>query len=314
MSAATPLPVTTIKIPNPFVEGRNRVYVIHSDPVTLIDAGIATEKARGELQQGLQEAGVAVESIGRIILTHKHVDHIGSAWWLQQESGAEIFIHEIETHAVSDVDPEGHRWRKMVRGRFDRWAVPEDARPRDQREFYAWDLRAATPTAIQHGQAINLNGVELQVLHTPGHTKGSVCLRMDGVLFSGDHVLPDVSPNIGGGDLRHEGLLTDYLKSLQDCVDLAPEIEMVLPGHGDAFSNLAERCQNLLDHHKERLDKVLHILRSGGPQTTYAVAEQLFGKLRKMHLVLGCAEAQSHLDHLVKTGQLTVHSETYAVV
>ena len=71
MSGDVPYPVTVLRIPNPFFEGRNRVYVIHSDPVTVIDTGIATERAQSELRQALTDHDVSVADIGRIVLTHK---------------------------------------------------------------------------------------------------------------------------------------------------------------------------------------------------------------------------------------------------
>ncbi|MCH2203094.1 MAG: MBL fold metallo-hydrolase [Fuerstiella sp.] len=311
MKPHTPFPITTLQIPNPFFEGRNCVYVIHSDPLTVIDTGVATEKARTELRNSLKAENIAVEDIGRIVLTHKHIDHVGNAWWLQKESGAEIMIHEIESGAISDVDPEGRRWRTLVTERFESWNVPKETTTETRN--VKWDIRPARPTAITGGQQINLGGTALEVIHTPGHTMGSICLRLDRVMFAGDHILPDVSPNIGGGDLIHQGLLNEFLTSLRRCRQLSSDIDLVLPGHGAAFEDLQARCQTLYDHHQQRLDDVMSILRRQGPLNVYTVATELFGDIANIHVVLGCAEAQAHLEHLVLEGRATCNGDVYMV-
>ncbi|MEO2033084.1 MAG: MBL fold metallo-hydrolase, partial [Planctomycetaceae bacterium] len=149
MTQNSPFPVTTLQIPNPFFEGRNCVYVIHSDPLTLIDTGVATEKASTELRESLKSHQIAIQDIGRIILTHKHIDHVGNAWWLQEESGAEILVHETECDAIADVDPDGHRWRERVFQRLEEWNVPAGAiTEAGKASGFEWDIRSARPTAM----------------------------------------------------------------------------------------------------------------------------------------------------------------------
>jgi hydroxyacylglutathione hydrolase len=308
----TELPIHTIGVPNPFFEGRNRVYVIASDPVTIIDTGIATTRAFEALVAGLERLGLSTRSVGRVILTHKHIDHIGSAWRFQQESGAEILIHESECEAVAAVDPDGGRFRALVAERLRAWQVPAEATP--QPAFSAgpkWEIVSAKPRAIVDGEQIALDRGALEVIHTPGHTIGSVCLRYGRFLFSGDHVLPDISPNIGGGDMRHRGLLGRYLDSLEQIARQAGDVEQVLPGHGDAFANLPARCRELLEHHRERLERVETILGDSQGLTVYEVAGRLFGSLEDFHVVLGCAEAEAHLEYLVDAERVDADADGY---
>lgn len=315
MNSSAPFPVTTLQIPNPFPEGRNGVFVIHSDPLTIIDTGVATDRAQQELRQSLKAADIAVQDIGRIVLTHKHIDHIGNAWWLQEESGAEILIHEIEAGSISEVDPSGERWRRLILQRFSTWNVPSEMMSAAKKASdFAWDIQPARPTTMADGDRIDLGGADLEVIHTPGHTKGSVCLKLDRVLFSGDHILPKVSPNIGGGDLRHDGLLTSFMQSTQRCLELASEIDWVYPGHGEPFQHLHKRCQQLYDHHLRRLDQITGILRQRGPQNVYSMATAMFGRITNMHVVLGCAEAQAHLEYLVAEGRVVCDSDVYAAI
>ena len=243
-----------LSIPNPFSEGRNRIYVIPSDPLTLIDTGTATDRAFDAIVSQLDEHGFSIRDVGRVILTHKHIDHIGNAWRIQQESDAEILIHESEMKSIADVDPDSVRFKDLVADRLTVWNVPEELipQPKDSAS-QSWDIQSATPTGLVDGQRIDTSCGELEVLHTPGHTAGSICLKFGRQLFSGDHVLPTISPNIGGGDMRQRGLLKRFLVSLDRTIDLAPHVDLVLPGHGDVFNHLADRCQELIDHHQERL-------------------------------------------------------------
>jgi glyoxylase-like metal-dependent hydrolase (beta-lactamase superfamily II) len=308
-------PIINLDIPNPFFEGRNRVYVIRADPVTMIDTGVATQRAFDALVDRLAEHGLSIGDIGRVILTHKHVDHIGNAWRIQQQSGAEIMIHESEMHAVQEVDPGGRTFSDLVRERLTLWQVPADAFPKSKESAGpSWEIEPADPTPLVDGQRIELGGDELEVIHTPGHTYGSICLKFGRMLLSGDHVLPDISPNIGGGDMRRRGLLKDFLQSLQRVSDLESEIDNVLPGHGQPFPDLSARCRALRDHHGERLEKILDLLEKKGPLRVYETARNLFGEMNDFHIVLGCAEAHAHLEYLVDEGRVICELGEYRTV
>ena len=303
--------VHRLAIPNPFFEGRNSVYVIQADGTTLVDSGVATEKAFEHLVAGLADLGLAVEDVDQVVLTHKHIDHIGNAWRFQQRTNATIWIHEEEVSNVRDVDPAGGRFRDLMFDRMRGWQVPEAELPRvDEDEMPAWQLEPANAIAIQDGDRIDVGGAELEVIHTPGHSMGSVCLRLGDRLFSGDHVLPSISPNVGAGDLRKRGMLQRFLASL-DRVAEFDGLE-VLPGHGLPFGGLAERCVELRDHHLVRLDRVRELV-ANEPRTVYEVARGLFGSLDGVHILLGCAEANAHLEWLVDEGEVTDADSRFAL-
>ncbi|MGE0377521.1 MAG: MBL fold metallo-hydrolase [Planctomycetaceae bacterium] len=295
------VPVHRIRVPNPFVEGRTCVYVIAADPVTLIDSGIATDRAWDELVAGLREHGLTPRDIRRVILTHKHIDHIGNAWRVHQESGGEVMIHETETAWISDVDPTGERFAAIARGRLAEWSVPEEIAAGSVVGFGTeWKLESVPVTALQDGQLLPMEHGDVEVIHTPGHTLGSICLRTRRSLFTGDHLLPDISSNIGGGDLRQPGLLRHFMASMARIRDL-PEAESlhVLPGHGEPMPTFTARCDELIRHHERRLEQIVWILsRAEKALTVYEIARKLFGRMDGFHLVLGCAEANSHLELL----------------
>ena len=200
--------VHRISIPNPFFEGHNSVYVIVSDTVTLIDTGIAIGRAFQTLKAGLEAHGIGIGDVRRVILTHKHIDHLGNAWRIQGggKEETEILTHEDERRAVEDVDPLGKRFAQLVSERLHEWHAPESS-PNDLvNSMPAWELEPATAQGLVDGQRIDLADGHLEVIHTPGHTMGSICLRYGSYVFTGDHVLPDISPNVGIGELHLSGM------------------------------------------------------------------------------------------------------------
>lgn len=291
--------VHRIAVPNPFFEGKNSVYLIKSDPITLIDTGVATEKAFGILSEGLQKHGLGVSDIQRVILTHKHIDHIGNAWRIQEAGNAEVFIHELEAKSLVDVDPSGKRFDQLVADRLEAWHVPPQPPKQAKDKMPDWAFKACEPTAIKDGHIFESDKLPIEVIHTPGHSMGSVCLKFGERLFSGDHVLRAISPNIGAGDLRSKGMLAHFLNSLERVAPLG-DIK-VFPGHGSPFTGLPKRCEELKKHHESRIEKTLAVVGEGA-ETVYEVAIGVFGELKDFHVLLGCAEANSHLEYLVAQG------------
>ncbi len=306
--------VDCIRVPNPFVEGRTCVYVIRTDPVTLIDTGIATDRAWEALVAGLAEINLTPADVQRIVLTHKHIDHIGSAWRLQRDHGAEIFIHETETAAINDVDPTGQRYAGVARSRLDEWGVPEDKRPNTSNiAGPQWNIQSAEPTPLRDGQTLPSAQGDIQVIHTPGHTMGSICLKYNDTLFVGDHVLPEISPNVGGGDLKNRGLLRRYLDSLATIRDVCRrEPLLVMPGHGQPMESVTERCEELIGHHEDRLDQIITILDCEPELSVYEVASRLFGRMDDFHIILGGAEAQAHLEMLIEQSRVVETDGKYS--
>ncbi len=306
--------VDRIRVPNPFVEGRTCVYVIRTDPITMVDTGIATDKAYDGLVEGLKETGLAPTDVKRIILTHKHIDHIGNAWKFQRDHGAEIFIHESETASINDVDPSGQRYADIARRRLDEWRAPEKVRP-DTKNVAGphWTIESANATPLGDGHLLSTADGDIEILHTPGHTIGSVCLKYNDYLFAGDHVLPDISPNVGGGDMKNRGLLPHYLSSLAKIRDVTRNQQLlVMPGHGDPMESVTERCNELIRHHEARMEEIVTILQRESGLTVYEIALRLFGKMKDFHVILGCAEAYSHLELLLEQSRIVEDEGTFA--
>jgi glyoxylase-like metal-dependent hydrolase (beta-lactamase superfamily II) len=300
-------PVLHVGVPNPMFEGELNLYVIAGDPLTLIDTGIGTSKALAALEAGLAAHNLALDAVRQVILTHKHADHIGLAADIRERSGARVFIHEDDWAGVANLDERHTEFIPLVCSRLRAAHTPEDE-VQKLAQFLSHGRRFARQTPAEKmadGDTFDIDGCPLEVIHTPGHTQGSVCLRYGNYLFSGDHVLPDITPNIGAGEMRRTGMMRRFLDSLDRIAAYQSDDIVVLPGHGGRFSNLAERCAELKAHHAEREAAILKILRDAArPMTIYEVAKSLWATLPGYHLALATAEVNAHLEKSVEDGEV----------
>jgi glyoxylase-like metal-dependent hydrolase (beta-lactamase superfamily II) len=137
-------------------------------------------------------------------------------------------------------------------------------------------------------------------VHTPGHTGDHLCLHdpTEGILLSGDHVLPTITPHISG--------LVESVDSLQeffDALEMVAAIEgvgTVLPAHGHPFTDLAGRAAAIREHHEERLIRLREIAGELGEADVVEFSHQLF----QPRSWGGMAESETfaHLEHLRRTG------------
>jgi glyoxylase-like metal-dependent hydrolase (beta-lactamase superfamily II) len=252
----------------------------------LVDCG--ARGSEGALDAGLNAAGGSVD---RVLITHAHVDHWGLATTLTEE----VMAHPGVESSL----------------RFASEGPPRDARPgwpdSDQmsRAFAGFErMISGVPEVapIADGDLIG----EWQVLWTPGHDPGHVCLyrQSDGVLLCGDLLLPGFTPNIQP-DPSGRDALGDFLASL-DRVAALP-IELVLPAHGAPYTDAAARARELRRHHAERLDRLREALLSG-IRTLVDLCAAAFSAdyASEADRMLALMETYAHLEHLRLRGAALV--------
>jgi glyoxylase-like metal-dependent hydrolase (beta-lactamase superfamily II) len=150
---------------------------------------------------------------------------------------------------------------------------------------------------VEHGDVLQLCGREWFVTHTPGHTSDHFCLHdpAEGVMLSGDHVLPTITPHISGIGSSPDPLAS-FFYSL-DRVGETAHVRQVLPAHGHPFDDLPARTQAIKRHHFERLERVKEISREFGRFATVQEFSQLLFKPRSWG-AMAESETYAHLEHL----------------
>ena len=262
-----------VPIPNNPLEATN-VYLLKGDKfATLIDAGWDSETAFNSLNRQLAEIGVGFQDISQIIITHAHFDHYGLAGKIKQLSGAKIYMHQR--------DQEIFRTRYAVTEEFlhkaGQWfrinGVPAAMLRTLHMPISGFrEAVPAQPDILLNGDETIASGIfNLKVIWTPGHSPGHICLYepTQKILFSGDHILPVITPNISLSLYSDGNPLGDYLKSLLTVKNLA--VALVLPAHEDVFSNLLERADEILHHHEMRSTEILKVL-NHNEMTAYQIS------------------------------------------
>jgi glyoxylase-like metal-dependent hydrolase (beta-lactamase superfamily II) len=273
---------------------------------SLVDSGMHTPEAEQALSQGLADIGIAMRALVRSFITHLHPDHMGLAGTLES-AGVEVLMHRPEIATARRVWSKEHDLIDQTYEFFERHGMPRDV---DEGMREAWiamgrrvdPVRALVP--VDDGDEVDLGGRAARVRWTPGHTDYHAVLvdERDGLLFAGDHVLPRITSNVGLYPHSRDDPLGDYLDALRAIRDL--RVSQVLPAHGEPFTDLAGRVDELLAHHDARLDAVLAALGSR-ERTGYEVARDLFPVLRSPHEErFALAETLAHLRHLERNGRV----------
>lgn len=291
------------------------VYAIEGDDgLTMIDGGWNHPAGKAALLSGLGELGFSPTDIRRFLVTHIHGDHYTLAAALGNEVGAEVHLGACERPSLSilstgvDTDPTPTALRRAgAHDLADQWE------PQDLLDADHW----RSPTAwLADRQHFDLGNRTLTVLHTPGHTQGHVVIAdlHTGLLFSGDHVLPTITPSIGYESAPAPFPLANFLASLQ-LIQALPDLQ-VLPAHGPITDSAHTRVDQLLTHHEQRLALSLAALPED-PQhgkTAHDVAQALpwtrrnkaLSSLTVFDAGLATLETRAHLDVLMER-QLVSH-------
>ncbi len=154
---------------------------------------------------------------------------------------------------------------------------------------------------VTHGDTLRLAGRDWQCLHTPGHTRDHLCLYDPeaGLLLSGDHVLPTITPHVSGISGARDAL-RDYLASLDYLRDIGP-VRTVLPAHGHPFADLDGRIGQIERHHAERLDEIRRLSKEHGPTSVIDFSHMMF---KESHWgLMAESETYAHLEYMRFAGQ-----------
>jgi glyoxylase-like metal-dependent hydrolase (beta-lactamase superfamily II) len=301
-------PIHRIEVPTPFEVGTVNVYLLESEALTLIDTGPKTSQAVNALEQGLKEIGYSIEELDRVVITHGHLDHLGLANMIKVKvrSNASIYVHARDAIIVSHFESEVKRYITLFEEFSIRSGVPRDLLVKVVGYFKAMVGACESVEVdflVDDGDSIDLNDLKLRVIHTPGHSPGSLCLYLEdyGILFSGDTLLKDITPN--PSITPEDGGLLDYLKSLSKLQEL--NIEVVFPGHGEMIENHREVIQKILKHHQLRENQVLEAL-SSSPKSIFEISKTIFGELPVSEVLLGVREIAGHLEILKLENKLEI--------
>jgi glyoxylase-like metal-dependent hydrolase (beta-lactamase superfamily II) len=299
--------VFELRLPIPFEDGLVNVFLFSDgEDVDLLDCGMNSDESLAAIHEAV--AAVGGKRLRRLVVTHIHPDHYGAAGALAGEGLADLYIHRLEVPLVHPRYVELEQLVKEVRTYLLVNGVPED-----EVEILSNSQRALSQVVKTAEPAVQLDGAELlqmgrrhvRVEWTPGHSPGHVCLfdLQERLLFAGDHMLPELSPNIGLHPQSTPDPLHEYLEGLRRLAGYRPAL--ILPSHGRPFNDAPARVKVLEAHHTRRLEQIVGIV-GQGHDSAWRVALQLWGSRDNLYEKrLALQEALAHLQALAVETRIT---------
>ncbi len=301
--------IGVIPIPIPFkgLDWVNAYVVAGDDGVVLIDCGVDGEEGYDALTHGLTALGHDLGAVHTLVVSHAHPDHVGLAPRLIDEHPAIRFVMHERIDRALPIYNHPEEWGPSFAEACRRHGAPRDF----WEPFLAsvdppdwWRLLEPPHETVADGDRIRVDDERrLEVLYTPGHEIAHICLRdsATGILFSGDHVLPRITPYVGWeGPERDPDPLGNFIASLIRIRDGG--FGTTLPAHGTLIERGAARAAQILLHHERRLgDALAEILE---PTTAWDVTGEIFRpNLDVFNKRLALRETLSHLEYLRLDGK-----------
>jgi glyoxylase-like metal-dependent hydrolase (beta-lactamase superfamily II) len=208
--------------------GFDQAYIVKDQGTIMIDSG---EPKKGKaFLKSLKEISIKPEEIKLIILTHGHWDHIGSAAEIKEITGAKVVMHKNEKlwleESLKVMPPGITTWGSILDKLVTWFIIPFK------------HIRATEVDIVLKDEEFSLNdyGIKGKVIHTPGHSSGSVSILLDtGEAFVGDLAMNKFPLRLTPGLPIFAEDWPKLIESWQKLLDLG--VKIVYPAHGDPFSS-----------------------------------------------------------------------------
>lgn len=295
-----------VPLPNNPLRELNCYVVKTRDKNLIIDTGFNMPQCYKALSEGLNELKINIDKTD-LFLTHLHADHTGLASSIMKKDST-IYMSKPDYDYIAR-NLSRKYWESMdacyLKEGFDEKELKSVRKVNPSKIFNIKKMFDAV--IVDDNFKFNVGEYEFTCIATSGHTPGHMCLYMENekILFSGDHILFDITPNI----TRWKGVknsLADYLNSLKKIKEF--DIRITLPAHRGNKNNedVYERIEQIIHHHKERLEEAVYIVESNPGINAYDVAGKMkwsmHGKswdeapVQQKWFAVG--ETLAHLDYL----------------
>lgn len=289
-------------------------FILRGKRSLVIDTGFDTQENRLILSRALEDLGINPASCD-LFLTHLHSDHTGLAHYLSEE-GLTVYMGEDRNYLENSLREDSPHWLAIKKYSLSQGLAQDklDIKEHPGFKYRPKEIPEIIPT--EEGDTFQVGDYSLEVLDLPGHTPGLQALyeRSRGLLFSGDHILAGITPNITfwGEEVGDSlGIYMDNLKRVKTM-----DIRGVLSSHRYLPQDPLKRIDELLAHHEKRLEETRSILRGKAPQTVRNITRSMHWDIRardwddfpSSQKWFAAGEAQAHLVHLREKGEVKEES------
>lgn len=286
-------------------------YVIRTPERTLIiDTGFNRPECKADLLAGLETLGLDWSRTA-LFLTHLHSDHTGLVWELA-DRGVPVYMGQVERDYYQSYTQAGgipSLFPDFLREGFPQEELDRQAEGNQGMRYAPRPGYPIIPVA--DGQLLPMEGIEIIAVHTPGHTPGHTALYLprEKLLFSGDHILFDITPNISVWPGISDSL-SDYITSLQKIRALP--IRATFPAHRAAGKDVRVRIDQIIDHHQRRLEEIFQAVAAHPGCTAYDTAGRIRWSVHGLPWAefpphqrwFAMGETVAHLCTLMRKGRL----------
>jgi glyoxylase-like metal-dependent hydrolase (beta-lactamase superfamily II) len=309
--------VFELRLAIPWEEGQVNCFLLPDGPdVDMIDCGMHSPDSVAAVDAAIREVGGERARLRSLLVTHIHPDHYGAAGDLTREWGADLLLHRFEVPLVHPRYLEIEQLVEEVGSYLRVHGVPrpvaEDLK-NASRSIREWVTPATPSLQLDGSEMITLGRLTLRVEWTPGHSPGHVCLFEPErrLLFAGDQLLPELSPNIGLHPQSTPDPLDDYVAGLERLERLG--VDVTLPAHGRPFRAVAERVAELRDHHQRRKQQIVDVIGTD-ELSAWDVAVAIWGRRKHLHdQRLALQEGLAHLQSLSVEGRVVKRARPGAI-
>lgn len=288
------------------------LYVLEDDDGWfLIDTGLPNEPTQSYWHKVLPSL-ISRKPVKGIICTHFHYDHAGLAQFLVELCQAPLYMTYGEYYFLRSVAVEDKHSRVSAQSRF----MAEHGAPQEEVTVIA-EANLKDPFVefvperfirLQDQQVFEIGARQWEIKIGSGHSPEHACLFSAGpehILISGDQLLPQISSNIFVHDTEPmANPLAEWFTAL-DWLKELPLTTHCLPAHGNPFQGVADRVDELEQHHQRALRTILDNARYEHQFTAHDAMRWLFPNIhRPVDLILALSEMIAHCNYLCESGQL----------
>ena len=282
------------------------IYHISGDYNYIVDTGMS-ENGYRQIKNAIDLSKIDV-----CIITHLHIDHIGGALYLEKYNKIPIYISKNDYDTIKYITDNRREYFTDYKNLMISNGVPEEL-------FH--DITGGNPVMkfIDYYSSLNLNIIgdmhmrDTEIIDVPGHSPGSVCIYFNDIhaMITGDHILKNISPNISV--YRNN---TDYLGMYMESLNKVRnyDVSIAYPGHRDNFTNFSERIDQILEHHRIRIENMTLPLNKW--RNAFEIASSIEWskgrKLKDMNSMEKNFAIMETIAHLIHMKNLGIIEEKYA--
>lgn len=293
-----------IVLPKNPLRALNCYFIKSEDRILVIDSGFDHEESEKVFFETLDEIGAKIGKID-MFLTHLHADHSGLALKFKNKYGGKVYCSEVDTEYIN----------QMKNDLYEKRFVPtlKIMGMKDEFDFFKthpgliYCVKDKLDTElVREGDKIKLGDFNFEVIDVSGHTPGHLAIydREKRILFSGDHVLNKITPNISFWDFKHGDSLGTYLKNLDKIYNM--DVDIIFSAHRSLIDNPKLRIKELKKHYFDRNQEVLNLLKEVEKSTAVEIARKMrwdyrannFEEFPNNQKWFATGEALANLEHL----------------